>query len=90
LENLKDSAAYSNAMDMKSTKRINKEFLPPEGKLIFHLKDVHLMLDLGRRLNSPLLLTSLHAQALASEVAKSRGAWDNAAIISFYEDLANI
>ncbi len=87
---LKQSAAYSKAMDMKGTKMIEKDFLPPEGKLAFHLKDVRLMLDLGKRLNFPLLLSGLHAQVLASEVAKGRGEWDNSGIISFYEDLANL
>lgn len=90
LEVLKQSAAYSKAMDMKGTKMIEKDFLPPEGKLAFHLKDVRLMLDLGKSVNFPLLLSSLHAQALASEVAKGRGEWDNSDIISFYEDLANL
>lgn len=90
LEVLKQSAAYSKAMDMKGTKMIEKDFLPPEGKIAFHLKDVRLMLDLGERLNFPLLLSSLHAQALAAEVAKGRGEWDNSDIISFYEDLVNL
>jgi 2-hydroxy-3-oxopropionate reductase len=90
LEVLKKSAAYSKAMDMKGAKMIEKDFLPPEGKLAFHLKDVHLILDLGKRCNFPLLLSSLHAQALASEVAKGRGEWDNADIISFYQDLSNM
>jgi 3-hydroxyisobutyrate dehydrogenase-like beta-hydroxyacid dehydrogenase len=75
-------------MDMKGSKMVDKEFLPPEGKLAFHLKDVRLILELGTRLNFPLPLSSLHAQALASEVAKGRGDWDNADIISFYEDLS--
>jgi 2-hydroxy-3-oxopropionate reductase len=88
LEVLRKSAAYSKAMDMKGSKMVDKEFLPPEGKLAFHLKDVRLILELGARLNFPLLLSSLHAQALASEVAKGRGDWDNADIISFYEDLS--
>ena len=86
LEVLKQSAAYSKAMDMKGGKMIAAEFLPAEGKLAFHLKDVHLMLDLGRRLNFPLLLSSLHAQALTSLVARGKADWDNAAIISFYRD----
>lgn len=90
LEVLKNSAAYSKAMDMKGVKMIEKDFLPPEGKLGFHLKDVRLILDLGDRLNFPLPLSSLHAQALASQVEKERGEWDNAAIIFFYNDLANI
>lgn len=90
LEVLKQSAAYSKAMDMKGTKMIEKDFLPPEGKIAFHLKDVRYILDLGRRLDFPLPLSSLHAQALASEVAKGRGECDNSDIISFYEDLANL
>ncbi len=90
LQVLKKSAAYSKAMDMKGMKMIDQDFLPPEGKLAFHLKDVQLILDLGRRSNFPLFLSSLHAQALASEVAKGRGEWDNADIISFYEDLAGV
>ena len=73
LQVLKKSAAYSKAMDMKGTRMIEQDFLPPEGKLAFHLKDVQLILDLGKRSHFPLLLSSLHAQALASEVAKGRG-----------------
>jgi 2-hydroxy-3-oxopropionate reductase len=69
---------------------VEKNFLPPDGKLAFHLKDVRLILDLGNRLNCPLPLSSLHAQALTAEVAKGRGEWDNTAILAFYEDLANL
>ena len=84
---LKNSAAYSRAVDMKGHKMTRADFLPPEGKLAFHLKDVRLILDLSRRLNFPLPLSCLHAQALTSLVAKGRGEWDNAAIMTFYDDL---
>jgi 3-hydroxyisobutyrate dehydrogenase-like beta-hydroxyacid dehydrogenase len=90
LELLRASAAYSKAMDMKGRRMIEKDFQPPEGKLAFHLKDVHLMLALAKRHGFPLLLSSIHAQALASEVAKGRGDWDNADIISFYEELGGL
>lgn len=90
LEVLINSAAYSKAMDMKGLKMIEEDFEPPEGKLAFHLKDVRLILDLAKRFNFPIPLSSLHAQALTSQVAKERGEWDNAAIISFYNDLANL
>jgi len=43
---------------------------------------------LGAKLDCPLPLISLDAQALASEVCKGRGEWDSSDIISFYEDLA--
>lgn len=84
---LKNSAAYSKAVDMKGLKMTTQDFIPAEGKLAFHLKDVRLILDLSRQLNFPLPLSCLHAQALTSLVAKGRGEWDNAAIISFYDDL---
>ncbi len=84
---IKNSAAYSKAVDMKGLKMTTADFLPAEGKLAFHLKDVRLMLDLSRQLNFPLPLCCLHAQALTSLVAKGRGEWDNAAIVSFYDDL---
>lgn len=90
LEVLRKSPHYSRSMEDKATRMIEKNFLPAAGKIAFHLKDVSLMLDLGRRLNFPLPLTSFHAQALTSEVAKGRGDWDNTNIISFYEDLANL
>ena len=87
LEVLKKSAAYSKAMDQKGTIMIEKKFLPAEGKVSSALKDRKLMLDLGKRLNFPLPLVSIHAQALAAEIAKGRGDWDSSAIISYYEDL---
>ena len=86
---LKNSAAYSKAVDMKGLKMTTTDFIPAEGKLAFHLKDVRLILDLSRQLNFPLPLSCLHAQALTSLVAKGRGEWDNAAIMSFYDDLVS-
>lgn len=90
LEVLKKSAAFSKIMDQKGERMVNRRFLPAAGKLAFYLKDVRLMLDLGARLNCPLPLISLHAQALASEVSKGRAEWDSADIISFYNELANL
>jgi 3-hydroxyisobutyrate dehydrogenase-like beta-hydroxyacid dehydrogenase len=87
LQVLRESAAYSKAMDMKGRKMIEKDFLPPEGKLAFHLKDVSLILNLGKRLDAPLFLSSFHAQALTSIVARGKGEWDNAAIVSFYNEM---
>lgn len=88
LEVLKKSAAYSKAMDMKGLKMIESDFLPPEGTLSSHRKDVQLMLEMGKRLDQPLFLSSLHAQALASQVAKGRGNWDISALICFYSDVS--
>ena len=88
LEVLKKSAAASKIMDQKGYRMVEKRFHPPAGKLRIYLKDVRAMLALGARLNCPLPLISLHAQALASEVSKGRGEWDSADIISFYDELA--
>jgi len=86
---LKQSAAYSKAMDMKGEKMIKEDFTPPQGKLAMHLKDVKLILYFGERAGVPLFLSSFHAQVLRSLVEKKRGEWDNSAVISFYDDLVN-
>ena len=90
LEVLKKSAAFSKIMDQKGYRMVKKQFLPPAGHLAIHYKDVRLMLDLGAKLDCPLPLLSLDAQALASEICKGRGEWDSSDIISFYNELANI
>ena len=88
LDVLKNSAAYSKAMDMKGLKMIEEDFIPPGGTLSSHRKDVHMILELGARVNQPLFLSGVHAQALASQVAKGRGDWDISALIKFYHDLS--
>jgi len=90
LEVLKKSAAYSKTMDMKGERMVKKNFVPPIGRQILHLKDIRLILALGARLNCPLPLITLNAQAVASEISKGRAEWDNSDIISFYSELANI
>lgn len=90
LEVLKKSAAFSKIMDQKGYRMVEKRFLPPAGHLAIHYKDVRLMLELGARLDCPLPLLALDAQALASEISKGRGQWDSSDIISFYDDLANV
>jgi 3-hydroxyisobutyrate dehydrogenase-like beta-hydroxyacid dehydrogenase len=87
---LKKSAAFSKIMDQKGDRMVNRQFLPPAGHLAIHYKDVRLMLALGAKLDCPLPLLSLDAQALASEMCKGRGQWDSSDIISFYDALANI
>ena len=69
---------------------IEKNFSSATGKIAFHFKDVHLMLDPGKRLDFPLPLTSLDAQALARKFKREGGEWDNTDIIFFYEYLANL
>ena len=90
LEILKKSAAGSKAMDQKGYRMINEAFYPPIGHMSTHYKDVRLMLSYAATLDCPLPLASINAQALASEISKGRGDRDSSAIISFYNELANL
>ncbi len=90
LEVLKKSAAYSKAMDQKGERMVNRRFLPPIARIAITYKDLRFILALGEKLDCPLPLSALNAQALASEIAKGRGDCDSSDIISFYDDLANI
>lgn len=90
LEVLKKSAAYSKAMDQKGERMVNRRFLPPIARLAITYKDLRFILALGAKLDCPLPLSAMNAQALASEICKGRGDRDSSDIISFYDDLANI
>ncbi|HZP39679.1 MAG TPA: NAD(P)-dependent oxidoreductase [Methylomirabilota bacterium] len=83
---LKDSAAYSKAMDVKGERMLTDRF-EPEGKLAQHLKDVELMLEVGHAAGAPLLATALHRQLLTAGVARGWGERDNAAIIAVLRSL---
>jgi 3-hydroxyisobutyrate dehydrogenase-like beta-hydroxyacid dehydrogenase len=83
---LKDSAAYSRAMDMKGERMLEGNF-EPEGKLAQHLKDVELMLEVGHAAGAPLLATALHRQLLIAGVAAGLSERDNSSIISVLRSL---
>jgi 3-hydroxyisobutyrate dehydrogenase-like beta-hydroxyacid dehydrogenase len=90
LEVLKQSAAYSSAMDQKGERMVKKNFTKPASTLATSYKDSRLILALGARLDCPLPMMSLYVQALASEVSKGKTSLDPATIISFYSELANL
>ena len=90
LEVLKKSAAYSKTMDQKGERMVNKQFIPPLGRLKNTIKSLRYALALGAKVNCPLPLLSLNVQALTSEIAKGRMEWDSSDIISFYSELANV
>jgi len=83
---LKDSAAYSRAMDVKGERMLTDRF-EPEGKLAQHLKDVELMLEVGHAAGAPLLATALHRQLLVAGVAGGWGERDNSSIIAVLRSL---
>jgi 3-hydroxyisobutyrate dehydrogenase-like beta-hydroxyacid dehydrogenase len=90
LKVLKQSAAYSSAMDQKGERMVTRNFLKPASALSTSYKDSRLILALGAKLDCPLPLMSLYVQALASEVSKGKTSLDPATIIDFYRDIANI
>lgn len=87
LEVLKQSAAFSKAMDQKGYRMVYRDFYPPIGHLTTHYKDVQLMVSYAGKLHCPVPLISLNAQALASELSKGAGDRDSSAVICFYDGL---
>ena len=83
---LKESGAYSRAMDLKGARMVEGRF-EAEGKLAQHLKDVELMLEVGHAAGAPLLATALHRQLLLAGVAGGLGDHDNSAIIAVLRSL---
>ena len=83
---LKDSSAYSRALDTKGDRMVEGNF-EAEGKLAQHLKDVELMLDVGHAAGAPLLATALHRQLLLAGVARGLGDRDNSSIIAVLRSL---
>jgi 3-hydroxyisobutyrate dehydrogenase-like beta-hydroxyacid dehydrogenase len=85
---LKESGAYSRAMDLKGARMVEGRF-EAEGKLAQHLKDVELMLEVGHAAGAPLLATALHRQLLLAGVAGGLGDHDNSAIIAVLRSLVD-
>jgi 3-hydroxyisobutyrate dehydrogenase-like beta-hydroxyacid dehydrogenase len=80
LEVARGSAAYSQIMDVKGEKYINRDF-KPHGKIVQHLKDVHMMVDYAHRAGQTLPLMEVVQQLLDGNVAHGEGDFDNCAVI---------
>jgi 3-hydroxyisobutyrate dehydrogenase-like beta-hydroxyacid dehydrogenase len=80
LEVLKSSAAFSQVMNIKGARMLERNYAP-EGRLRQHAKDVSLMLAQAKRLGIRLPLSSTHAALLAQAIADGDGEIDNAAIV---------
>ncbi|NKB66422.1 MAG: NAD-binding protein [Candidatus Latescibacteria bacterium] len=80
LEVLKNSPAYSVAVDTKGQRMIEGDFIP-ESRIRQHLKDVELMLEYARRAGLRLPLSQVHRTLLTEAVAAGDGELDNAAVI---------
>ena len=87
---LKDSFAYSKAMDNRGERMINAHYEDPESRLFQHHKDVGLMLEQGHNLGAPLPLTSVLKQILVDAEANGQGQWDTGSTIEVLRRMAGI
>jgi putative dehydrogenase len=76
----RDSAAYSQIMDIKGQKMIDGDFTP-HGKIAQTLKDFSLMLELAQRLQQQLPLAATYTDIVEGCMAQGEADLDNAAVI---------
>ena len=76
----RESAAYSQVMDIKGAKMLAGDF-KPHGKITQTLKDFLLMLEQAEKRGQRLPLAETYAQLVKGCVAAGEGEWDNAAVI---------
>ncbi|MGH3482113.1 MAG: NAD(P)-dependent oxidoreductase [Nocardioidaceae bacterium] len=82
LEVLKDSAAYSKAMDGWGDRMARGDHEQPRSRIRQHAKDVGLMLDEGSAVGAPLPLTTVLAQVLDQADRLGLADADNSAVIA--------
>ena len=80
LEAARDSAAYSQVMDIKGAKMIAGNFTP-QGYIAQSLKDFSLMLEQARRRGQRLPLGEIYAGLMEGCIAAGEGELDNSAVI---------
>ena len=82
LDVLRNSAAYSQVMDVKGTLMARREFQQPVSRVDQSLKDFSLMLDCARALGQELPFAQVYAELLRGCIAAGEAQWDNAAILA--------
>lgn len=90
LDVLKDSAAYSRAMDQRGERMIRADYENPLSRVRQHHKDVRLMLEQGQKLGAPMLLSAVHQQVLQAAELGGLGDADNSAVIEVFRRMAGI
>ena len=80
LDVARQSAAYSQVMDIKGPKMVRGEYAP-QGFIHQSLKDFKLILEQGAKRGQELPLATLNAAVLGACVARGEGERDNAAVI---------
>jgi 2-hydroxy-3-oxopropionate reductase len=87
LEVLSGGLAANRVMEVKREKFLTQDF-SPGGKVEFHHKDLGIALTTGREHGVSLPATALVDQMFAALMAKGRGGWDHAALITLLHDVA--
>jgi 2-hydroxy-3-oxopropionate reductase len=82
LEVLKDSAAYSKAMDGWGERMVYGDHDRPRSRIRQHAKDVGLMLDEGGAVGAPMPLTTVLAETLEQADRLGLSDADNSAVIA--------
>ena len=82
------TAASSRMMEARGPLMAEGSY-PPQMKLDLFMKDLHLMLDEGRRLNVHLPLTEIAERLYAAAAHAGRGSEDLASVMTAVEGLAN-
>ena len=77
---LKQTPAYSRAMDVKGEKMIAGDFTP-ESRIQQHSKDLDIILEYARRHAQPLPLARLHKDILTAAIEAGDGGLDTCAVI---------
>jgi 3-hydroxyisobutyrate dehydrogenase-like beta-hydroxyacid dehydrogenase len=76
----RQSAAYSQIMDVKGSKMIEGDF-SPQGRIVQSRKDFGLILEEARRAGQRLPMAEVLMDILESCVTHGEGEWDNSAVI---------
>ena len=79
---LRNSAAYSQVMDIKGAMMARREFTQPVSRVDQSHKDFSLMLDYSRTLGQQLPFASVYAELLRDCIGNGEAQWDNAAILA--------
>ena len=80
LDLLRESPAYSRAVDVAGPRMVARDFAP-RSRISQHRKDLGLMLDEGNKNGLNLSMTQAHARLLDHAIAQGLGELDNVAII---------
>jgi len=80
IEVAKTSAAYSQVMETKARKMIERDFAP-EGRVKQTLKDAHMMQDQAKKLGQTLPLLAINVDVLESCVRAGEADFDNSAVV---------